>query len=116
VERFIRSAAIVTFASLFLTLGVTGCGSKYNDKVVGTWDWNIGPATVLLTINKDGTGTLKGPSGEMKLKWRIQRGNNFVFNDGSKDSGFLIESADADTIRGSDPKSPGQPIVWTRRK
>lgn len=81
-ERFIRSAAIIAFAS-FLALGATGCGSKYDDKVVGTWDWNVGPATVVLTINKDGTGSLKGPTGEMKLKWRIQRGNNFVFNDGS---------------------------------
>lgn len=114
-ERFMRSAAIVTLA-LFLTVGVTGCGSKYNDKVVGTWDWNVGGGTLVVVVNKDGTGSLKGPMGEKKITWRIQRGNNFVLNDGSKDSGFLIDSADENTIRGSDPQSPGIPIVWTRKK
>ena len=54
--------------------------------------------------------------GEKKVTWRIQRGNNFVFNDGGKDSGFLIESADENTIRGSDPQAPGQELVWTRKK
>ena len=46
------------------------------------------------------------------MKWRIQRGNNFVFTEGSKDSGFLIDSADENTIKGNDPQNPGQPIVW----
>jgi len=115
VERFMRSAAVITLAS-FLALGVAGCGSKYTEKVVGTWEWNIGAGTVLVTINKDGTGSLKGPMGEKNIKWRIQRGNNFVFNEGGKDSGFLIDSADENTIRGTDPQSPGQSIVWTRKK
>jgi hypothetical protein len=109
-----RSAGVV-FAS-FLAFGVAGCGSKYNQKVIGTWEWKIGGRTLLVTINKDGTGSLKGPGGEKQLKWRIQRGNNLVFNDGSKDVGFLIDSADENTIRGTDPQSPGQTIVWTRKK
>lgn len=114
-ERFTRSAAVIALASL-LALGVAGCGSKYTEKVVGTWEWKIGGVPVLVTIDKDGTGSLKGPTGEQKLKWRIQRGNNFVFNYEGKDSGFVIDSADENTIRGSDPQAPGQPIVWTRKK
>jgi hypothetical protein len=109
-----RSAGVVAFAT-FLAFGVTGCGSKYEEKVIGTWDWPISGSNVLVTINKDHTGSLKGPGGEKKLTWRIQRGNNFVFTEGGKDSGFVIESADENTIRGSDPQAPGQPIVWTRK-
>jgi hypothetical protein len=115
VQRFMRSAGVVVFASV-LAFGVAGCGKKYEEKVVGTWEWKVGGGTVLVTINKDGTGSVKGPMGEKKVTWRIQRGNNFVFNDGGKDSGFLIESADENTIRGSDPQAPGQEIVWTRKK
>jgi hypothetical protein len=115
VERFTRPAAVIVFASC-LALGVAGCGSKYAEKVVGTWEWKAGGVPLLVTVNKDGTGSLRGPTGEKSLKWRIQRGNNFVFNDGGKDSGFLIDSADENTIRGSDPQAPGQPIVWTRKK
>jgi hypothetical protein len=110
-----KSTGAVVFAS-FLLFGAVGCGSKYNDKVVGVWEWKIGPGTLLVTINKDGTGSLKGPGNEKKVTWRIQRGNNFVFNDGTKDSGFLIDSADDNTIKGTDPQAPGQTIVWTRKK
>src|SRR4051794_4603059 len=111
-ERFTRPAAVIAFAS-FLALGVAGCGSKYTQKVIGTWEWKVGNVPLLLTINKDGTGSLQGPMGQKSLTWRIQRGNNFVFNADGKDSGFLIDSADENTIRGSDPQAPGQPIVWT---
>ena len=110
-----RSAGVIVLA-LFLAGGVAGCGNKYNDKVVGVWEWNIAGNTLLVTNNKDGTGSMKGPAGEKKMTWRIQRGNNFVFNDGTKDSGFLIDSADENTIHGSDPTHPGQKIVWTRKK
>lgn len=113
-QPFMRPAYLVVAS--FLALSVAGCGSKYKEKVVGTWEWNLGGTTLLVTVNQDGTGTLKGPMGEKRLTWRIQRGNNFVFNDGGKDSGFLIDSADENTIRGSDPQAPGQPIVWTRKR
>ena len=108
--------ATILAVTTFLTFGVSGCGSKYTEKVVGTWEWQIGPGTILLTINQDGTGSMKGPAGEKNIKWRIQRGNNFVFNDGGSDSGFLINSADENTIRGTDPQAPGQNIVWRRKK
>jgi hypothetical protein len=113
--RFMRVAAVSSFA-LVLALGVAGCGSKYTDKVVGTWNWNVGAGSIVVTINKDGTGSLKGPMGEKSIKWRIQRGNNMVLSEGGKDSGFLIDSADENTIRGTDPQSPGVAIVWTRKK
>src|ERR1043165_343708 len=110
-----QSAGVVVFVS-FLAFGVAGCGNKYDQKVIGVWEWKISGVPVTVTINKDGTGSLKGPAEEKKVTWRIQRGNNFVFNDGGKDSGFLIESADDNTIQGSDPQAPGQKIVWTRKK
>ena len=110
-----RSAGVVVFAS-FLAVGVAGCGSKYEEKVIGVWEWKIAGGTILVTINKGGTGSIKGPGGEKKVTWRIQRGNNFIFNDGTKDSGFVIDSADENTIQGTDPQSPGQKIVWTRKK
>lgn len=110
-----KPAAVFVVAS-FLMFAASGCGSPYTEKVVGTWEWALPNGTLLITINKDGTGSLKGPAGEKPLKWRIQRRNNFVFNDGSKDAGFLIDSADENTIRGNDPQSPGQSIVWTRKK
>ena len=113
--RFMRSAGVVVFAS-FLTFGVLGCGNKYEEKVVGVWEWKIAGATLLVTINKDGTGSLKGPAEEKKVTWRIQRGSNFIFNDGTKDTGFVIESASEDTIQGNDPQVPNQKIVWTRKK
>ncbi len=113
-HRFMRSAAVVLFA--FLAFGVAGCGKKYDEKVVGVWEWKIGAGTLIVTINKDGTGSLKGPVEEKKVTWRIQRGNNFVFNDVRKDSGFVIDSADDNTIQGTDPQAPGQKIVWTRKK
>lgn len=111
-----RSAAVVVFASL-VSLAVVGCGKPIaKEKVVGKWQWNVGPATLLVTLEKDGTGTLAGPAGAKNITWRIQKGNNFVFNQDGKDLGFLIESAEADTIRGTDPQTPSQPIVWTRQK
>lgn len=113
--KFMRSTGIVVFA-LFLALGVAGCSSQYNEKVVGVWEWKIEGITLLVTINKDGTGTIKGPMVEKKLTWRIQRGNNFVFNDGGKDLGFVIDSADENTIQGTDPQTPNMKIVWTRKK
>jgi hypothetical protein len=115
VPRFVRSASAIVFASL-LAFGMAGCGSPYQEKVVGAWEWKFGEATVLVTINADGTGSLKGPAGEKKLTWRIQRGNNFVMNDGQKDSGFLIDSVEDTTLQGTDPKYPGVKIVWTRKK
>jgi hypothetical protein len=115
VPRFMKSIGAVVFAS-FLAFCVTGCSKGYKEKVVGVWEWNIAGATLLVTINKDGTGSLKGPVEEKKVTWRIQRGNNFIFNDGSKDSGFVIESANENTIQGSDPQAPAQKIVWTRKK
>ena len=114
-HRLLQTAGVVAFASL-LAVGVTGCGSPYRDQVIGAWDWNIGAGTLVVTVNADGTGSLKGPTGEKKITWRIQRGNNFIINDGTKDSGFLIDSADENTIRGTDPQSPGQKIIWTRKK
>lgn len=114
VDRILKSASVFVLA-LFLAVGVSGCGNQYEDKVVGTWTWKVGGGALLVTINKDHTGTMKGPIGEKKLTWRIQRGNNFVFNDGGKDLGFVIDSADANTIQGSDPQAPGQKIVWTRK-
>lgn len=111
-----RPAAVVACAAL-LTLAVVGCGPQISKtQVVGKWQWNVGPGTLLVTLEKDGTGSLTGPTGAQSITWRIQKGNNFVFNHNGKDSGFLIESADENTIRGSDPQAPGQPIVWTRQK
>ena len=114
-QRFMRSARVVIFG-LLLAFALSGCGSKYQEKVVGVWEWKIGGATLLVTINKDGTGSLKGPAEDKKISWRIQRGNNFIFNMEGKDSGFLIEGGDENTIQGSDPQAPGQKIVWTRKK
>ena len=111
---FMRSASAVVLASL-LAIGTSGC-KRYEEKVTGVWEWNIEGVALVVTINKNGKGSLQGPAGTKDLTWRIQRGNNFVFNDGSKDMGFLIESADENTIKGSDPQAPGKPIVWTRKK
>lgn len=111
-----KSAAVFVLAS-FLMFAASGCGSPYTEKVVGTWEWTANGTPLTITVNKGGTGSLKGPQGEKSLKWRIQRRNNFVFNfNDGKDSGFLIDSADENTIRGNDPQAPGQPIVWTRKK
>src|SRR4051794_35410377 len=93
VRRFMRSAGVIVFAS-FLAFGVAGCGKNYEEKVIGVWEWKIAGGTLLVTINKDGTGSLKGPAEDKKVNWRIQRGNNLVFNTGGKDSGFVIDSAD----------------------
>ena len=112
-QRFMRSVGVVVFASLF---AVAGCGKKYDDKVIGVWEWEVAGSTLIVTINKDGTGSLKGPAEEKKITWRIQRGNNFILNYDGKDSGFLIESVDGNTIRGTDPDAPGQKIVWNRKK
>ena len=114
-QSFMKCACVVIFWSS-LAFALPGCGSQYQEKVVGVWEWKVGPATLLVTINKDGTGSLKGPMENKQITWRIQRGNNFVFNVAGKDSGFLIESADDNTIQGSDPQAPGQKIVWTRKK
>ena len=110
-----RFVGVVVMASA-LALGVAGCGSQYTDKVVGVWEWKLPGATLVVTNNKDGTGSLQGPAGNKQMKWRIQRGNNFVFNDGTKDSGFVIDSADENTIQGTDPQNPGMKIIWTRKK
>lgn len=112
--KFLQSVAVLLFAS-FLVSGQTGCNNPYNDKVVGVWDWQIAGTSILVTINKDGTGSLQGPAGEQKVTWRL-RGSNFIFNDGTKDLGFVIDSANENTITGSDPQSPGQKIIWVRKK
>ncbi|MFL5331374.1 MAG: hypothetical protein ACJ8C4_21000 [Gemmataceae bacterium] len=114
-QRFKKPAGAIVLA-LVLAVAAAGCMSqKYKAKVVGTWDWSVGGGTVLVTINQDGTGSLKGPVQLRTFKWRIQRGNNFVFNDGLKDSGFLIDSADDNMITGTDPETPGQKIIWRRK-
>lgn len=99
-----------------LGLGTAGCESKYTAQVVGVWEWSISGNTVVVTVNKDGTGSLQGPGGNKNITWRIRRGNNFVFTESGKDAGFVIESADENTIRGSDPQAPGLAIVWKRKK
>jgi hypothetical protein len=101
---------------LVLACGLAGCGNKNEEKVVGVWEWQINGATILMTVNKDGTASMKGPAEEKKGTWRIQRGNNFVFNDGRKDIGFVIESVDENMLQGTDPQSPGRKIVWNRKK
>jgi hypothetical protein len=114
VSHLLRSTGVVVFASL-LAFGVAGCGKNYTDKVVGVWEWKVGGGTLIVTNNKDGSGSIKGPAGEKKMTWRVQRGNNFIFNDGGKDSGFVIDTADENTIQGTDPQAPGQKIIWTRK-
>ena len=47
-----KSVGVVVFASV-LAFGVAGCGKKYEEKVVGTWEWKVGGGTLLVTINKD---------------------------------------------------------------
>lgn len=111
----IRSACAIVLV-LLLAFALPGCGSKYQEKVIGVWEWKIQGVPLLVTINKDGTGSLKGPVEDKKITWRIRRGNNLIFNADGKDSGFLIESADENTIQGTDPQAPGQKIVWTRKK
>jgi hypothetical protein len=113
--KFEKSVAVLLIAVL-LTFGLTGCGSKYNDDMPGVWNWSFAGTTLVVTLKKDGTGTLKGPMGEKKMTWRIQKGNNFVFTDGGKDSGFLIDSIENGTLKGKDPSSPGTPIVWKKQK
>jgi hypothetical protein len=113
--KFEKSVA-ATLVALFLTFGLTGCNSKYTEEMPGVWQWNISGVPLTVTLNKDGTGSLRGPMGEKKMKWRIQRGNNFVFTEGGKDSGFLIDSIENGTLKGRDPSAPGMPIVWKRQK
>jgi hypothetical protein len=88
-----------------LLVAISGCGSPYQDKVVGTWDTTF-PGISSMTFNKDGTGKISLANGGLKsLTWRLQKSNNMVLKvEGEpKELGFLIQSADENKIVATDP-------------
>ncbi len=111
----IRLVAIGFCACLFVAL--PGCGNKYHDKVIGTWDTDM-PFQPRITLSKDGTGSMSvnvgGQSVSKAIKWRLN-GSNLILTVEGKDLGGVIKSAEDQKIVLNDPDAM-QDVIFTRVK
>src|ERR1043165_904891 len=114
-ERIIRATGFVCIAVLALV--VPGCGNRYHDQVVGTWETNM-PLNPKFVLAKDGTGTISvsaaGQNVSKAITWRLN-GNNLIFKVDGKESGGLIKSIDDKTMILNDPDVK-KDATWTRVK